>query len=42
MYVLKYGHMYVFLVNLTINIYYFPTQYSMIFPLCARIMFSVQ
>jgi len=31
MYVLMYENMYVFRVVLTINIYYFPTQYSMIF-----------
>jgi hypothetical protein len=31
MYVLMYEHMYVFRVLLTINIYYFPIQYSMIF-----------
>jgi len=31
MYVLMYEHMYVFRVVLTRNMYYFPTQYSMIF-----------
>jgi len=40
--VLKYGLMYVFRVNLAINIYYFTTKYSKMFLLCARIIFSVQ